>query len=267
MHNYRLNPTGIMRGKISLDNVPHYMSYLKSYFDNGEELKYYFRILGIFTFIKEIIDFIQNMPDSELKSLMQQWCYKSHLEIMFSHFIKIQKDPLNLYKQALIYTGDNPQDYVIKTFEEASDEEKFRWFQKTLTMDLNLLKAQINALNSKNTKLKQENIKLNSTIATQRIHNHLSYKLGSILTRNSKSLFGLLKIPFLLIAVTLAHKEQEKAYKEKIKANPSLALPPLESYLGYQEALKEKECFTYKLGEAFIKATKSWYKGGFIKLL
>ena len=112
-------------------------------------------------------------------------------------------------------------------------------------------------------------VKLNSLqkfgTATQRIHNRLSYKLGQIIIRNSKSFFGLLKIPFLLIAVTLAHKEQEKIYKEKIKTNPNLALPPLESYLDYQEALKEKECFTYKLGEAFIKAYKSWYKGGFIK--
>ncbi|EAK2416579.1 sugar transferase, partial [Campylobacter jejuni] len=24
----------------------------------------------------------------------------------------------------------------------------------------------------------------------------------------------------------------------------------------------EKECFTYKLGEAFIKASKNWYGGG-----
>ncbi|EAL5475934.1 alpha-2,3-sialyltransferase, partial [Campylobacter jejuni] len=31
------------------------------------------------------------------------------------------------------------------------------------------------------------------------------------------------------------------------------------------EALKEKECFTYKLGEAFIKASKNWYKCGYIK--
>ncbi|EAJ1335549.1 galactosyltransferase, partial [Campylobacter jejuni] len=33
------------------------------------------------------------------------------------------------------------------------------------------------------------------------------------------------------------------------------------------EALREKECFTYKLGEAFIKASKNWYGGGYIKLL
>ena len=101
--------------------------------------------------------------------------------------------------------------------------------------------------------------------ATQRIHNHLAYKLGQIIIRNSKSLFGLFKLPYLLIALALIHKEQEKAYKEKIKANPKLALPPLESYLDYQEALKEKECFTYKLGSAFIKGCKSWYKGGMIK--
>ncbi|HBK1812399.1 TPA: alpha-2,3-sialyltransferase, partial [Campylobacter jejuni] len=44
------------------------------------------------------------------------------------------------------------------------------------------------------------------------------------------------------------------------------ALPPLETYPDYNEALKEKECFTYKLGEEFIKASKNWYTGGFIKL-
>ncbi|MDT9648760.1 alpha-2,3-sialyltransferase, partial [Campylobacter jejuni] len=31
-------------------------------------------------------------------------------------------------------------------------------------------------------------------------------------------------------------------------------------------ALKEKECFTYKLGEEFIKASKNWYGAGYIKL-
>ncbi|HEG2600324.1 TPA: alpha-2,3-sialyltransferase, partial [Campylobacter jejuni] len=50
-----------------------------------------------------------------------------------------------------------------------------------------------------------------------------------------------------------------------VKKNPNLALPPLESYPDYNEALKEKECFTYKLGEAFIKASKNWCGGGYIK--
>ncbi|EQC3999070.1 alpha-2,3-sialyltransferase, partial [Campylobacter coli] len=35
----------------------------------------------------------------------------------------------------------------------------------------------------------------------------------------------------------------------------------------YKEALKEKECLTYKLGEALIRANNNWYGGGYIKLL
>ncbi|MCW1871859.1 alpha-2,3-sialyltransferase, partial [Campylobacter jejuni] len=46
----------------------------------------------------------------------------------------------------------------------------------------------------------------------------------------------------------------------------NLALPPLETYPDYNEALKEKECFTYKLGEEFIKASKNWYWGGLFLL-
>ncbi|WP_251820513.1 hypothetical protein [Campylobacter jejuni] len=41
-----------------------------------------------------------------------------------------------------------------------------------------------------------------------------------------------------------------------------MILPPLESYPDYKEALKEKECFTYKLGQALIQANKTWYGGG-----
>ncbi|OCR12704.1 alpha-2,3-sialyltransferase, partial [Helicobacter pullorum] len=55
-------------------------------------------------------------------------------------------------------------------------------------------------------------------------------------------------------------------YQEAIKKNPNLKLPNLESYPDYQESLKEKECLTYKLGEAFMKADKTWYKGGYVKL-
>ncbi|MCR6574732.1 hypothetical protein CINS5995_08310, partial [Campylobacter insulaenigrae] len=62
------------------------------------------------------------------------------------------------------------------------------------------------------------------------------------------------------------HKQEQKIYQEKIKKDPSLKLPPLEQYPDYQEASKEKECFTYKLGQALIQANKDWYGGGYIKL-
>ena len=98
---------------------------------------------------------------------------------------------------------------------------------------------------------------------TARIQNHLSYKLGQALIINSKSILGYLSLPFIIFSIVIAHKQERKAYKLKIKKN---SLPPLESYPDYHEALKEKECFTYKLGQAFIKASKNWYGGGGIEI-
>ncbi|HEF1623564.1 TPA: hypothetical protein R8T64_001493, partial [Campylobacter lari] len=84
---------------------------------------------------------------------------------------------------------------------------------------------------------------------------------------NSKSILGYIRMPFVLSYIKDKHKQEQKIYQEKIKKDSSLILPPLESYPDYQEALKEKECLTYKLGEALIQANKTWYGGGYIKLL
>ncbi|EFM0820454.1 alpha-2,3-sialyltransferase [Campylobacter coli] len=73
-------------------------------------------------------------------------------------------------------------------------------------------------------------------------------------------------MPVYIISTLLSHKQEQKIYQEKIKKDPSLKLPSLESYPDYKEALKEKECLTYKLGESLIKANKTWYKGGYVKL-
>ncbi|WP_251823119.1 hypothetical protein [Campylobacter jejuni] len=103
--------------------------------------------------------------------------------------------------------------------------------------------------------------------AKSRIQNQLSYKLGQAMIVNSKSFLGYLIMPMALLSIMISHKQEQKIYQEKIKKNPSLKLPPLESYPDYKEALKEKECLTYKLGEALIKANKTWYKGGYVKML
>ncbi len=83
---------------------------------------------------------------------------------------------------------------------------------------------------------------------------------------NSKSLLGYIRMPFVLSYIKDKHKQEQKNYQEKIKKDPSLALPPLEDYPDYKEALKEKECLTYKLGQALIQANKTWYKGGYVRL-
>ncbi|HED5354100.1 TPA: alpha-2,3-sialyltransferase, partial [Campylobacter jejuni] len=101
--------------------------------------------------------------------------------------------------------------------------------------------------------------------AKARIQNQLSYKLGQAMIVNSKSLSGYLIMLIALLSITISHKQEQKIYQEKIKKDPSLKLPPLESYLYYQQALKLKNHLSYKLGQALIKAHKNWYKGGYIK--
>ncbi|MGI7088190.1 capsular polysaccharide synthesis protein [Campylobacter coli] len=103
--------------------------------------------------------------------------------------------------------------------------------------------------------------------AKQRIQNQLSYKLGQAMIINSKSILGYIRMPFVLSYTKDKHKQEQKIYQEKIKKDPSLKLPPLENYPDYKEALKEKECLTYKLGEALIKASNNWYGGGVYQII
>ncbi|EFS3143556.1 glycosyltransferase family 2 protein [Campylobacter coli] len=102
--------------------------------------------------------------------------------------------------------------------------------------------------------------------AKTRIQNQLSYKLGQAMIINSKNIFGILLMPVYIISILLSHKQEQKIYQEKIKKDPSLKLPPLEEYPDYKEAIRLKNHFSYKLGEALIKASKTWYKGGLFKL-
>ncbi|EHT6249342.1 hypothetical protein KXO22_000448 [Campylobacter coli] len=103
--------------------------------------------------------------------------------------------------------------------------------------------------------------------AKSRIQNQLSYKLGQAMIVNSKSLLGYIRMPFVLSYIKDKHKQEQKIYQEKIKKDPSLKLPPLENYPDYKEALKFKNHLSYKLGEALIQANKTWYKGGYVKML
>ncbi|EAH7849151.1 alpha-2,3-sialyltransferase [Campylobacter jejuni] len=102
--------------------------------------------------------------------------------------------------------------------------------------------------------------------AKARIQNHLSYKLGQALIINSKSVLGYLSLPFIILSIVISHKQEQKAYKFKVNKNPNLALPPLETYPDYNEALQYKNHLSYKLGKILIKAFKTWYKGGLFKL-
>lgn len=81
----------------------------------------------------------------------------------------------------------------------------------------------------------------------QEYQNDLFFQLGSAIIRNSKSLFGYIRIFFIISDLVEKHKK-EIGVKKDI------------------DFLNNKEYFTYKLGELTLKAHSSWYKGGYIKL-
>ncbi|EAI0024838.1 sugar transferase, partial [Campylobacter jejuni] len=109
--------------------------------------------------------------------------------------------------------------------------------------------------------------KNHSNLAKTKIQNHLAYKLGQAIIDNSKSIWGYIKMPFVLFYIRYKHQKEQLDYIQRRKINPELVLPPLEDCSDYEEALKIKNYFSYKLGEAFIKASKNWYKGGYIKFI
>ncbi|NDJ28022.1 hypothetical protein GW575_08730 [Campylobacter sp. MIT 19-121] len=135
--------------------------------------------------------------------------------------------------------------------------------QKLAQEKKKLEQEKINLLTiNKHTEQKLAQELLIRTGAKQRIYNHLSYKMGMVMIENSKSLLGYIRMPYVLSYIKDKHKEEQRIYQEKIKNNPSLKLPPLETYADYKEALKLKEHLSYKLGEAFIKAYNNRWKGG-----
>lgn len=117
-------------------------------------------------------------------------------------------------------------------------------------------------LQEKNDMVASKNAIFNLNSAKVRIQSQLSYKLGQAMIINSKSFLGFIRMPFVLSYLYDKYKQEQKIYQEKIKKDPSLKLPPLESYPDYKEALKLKNHLSYKLGQALIQANKTWYGGG-----
>ncbi|EIK8387069.1 hypothetical protein LKT03_001718 [Campylobacter coli] len=177
--------------------------------------------------------------------------------------------------KAHLIQAQNLNNTLNKTIQEKdiiinSNTNQIDQLQNNIKEKIKQLHILQNSIQEKSTQLNQLQSKLSFQTkygtAKTRIQNQLSYKLGQAMIVNSKSFLGYLIMPMILLNIIISHKQAQKAYKLKIKKNPNLALPPLESYPDYKEALKEKECLTYKLGEALIKASNNWYGGGYIKL-
>ncbi|EOZ7219211.1 hypothetical protein ACRDDU_000860 [Campylobacter coli] len=173
--------------------------------------------------------------------------------------------------KAHLIQAQNLNNTLNKTIQEKdiiinSNTNQIDQLQNNIKEKIKQLHILQNSIQEKSTQLGQLQSKLSFQTkygtAKIRIQNQLSYKLGQAMIVNSKSFLGYIRMPFVLSYIKDKYKQEQKNYQEKIKKDPSLKLPPLESYPDYQEALKEKECFTYKLGEALIRANNNWYGGG-----
>ncbi|WP_416826452.1 glycosyl transferase [Helicobacter ganmani] len=105
----------------------------------------------------------------------------------------------------------------------------------------------------------------NTTYGYERIRYHLSYKLGYAIIQNYKTLWGCLKLPFILAFIALKHRQEARFYAHIIAKSPHLKLPPLKSYDDYKSAIYEKQTFSYRLGASLIQACKTIHKGGMIE--
>ncbi|EAJ2265600.1 hypothetical protein BEQ96_10010 [Campylobacter coli] len=207
-----------------------------------------------------------------LKNVIQEYCSKKQFESTIAELKSLLSQ-----KELQLQNKTNE----LKNLQEDIIHKKQLLEVQNLEQDLNLKSLQtkeiqenINLKILEKTKIQKELDQYNNVVyieryhqsAKQRIYNHLSYKLGFCAIKKSKTLWGWISMPIILLSIFISHKQEQKIYQEKIKKDPSLKLPSLELYTDYQEARKEENSFTYKLGQAIMNANKTWYKGGYVKL-
>ncbi|EAK6273982.1 glycosyltransferase [Campylobacter coli] len=298
VYNYRIRQNSIMQS-LKNSNLSEYLSYMREYFISDSEVKSYHVVISKIITIEKLCAFITSFHNIEVSYLMRI-AFFNYLRQWSLEIFNLSKDPMDFFDQVVILTHDL---FVHKNkkilYKEANSKDIFIWLSQIITLKNTLLQtkdktianqtSQIqnlnNTLNTKTQELTSKTTQINSLQTTlknkdsllsfqsqhgtakQRIQNQLSYKLGQTMIINSKNIFGILFMPVYIISTLLSHKQEQKIYQEKIKKDPSLKLPPLENYPDYKEALKFKNHLSYKLGQALIKANKTWYKGGYVKVI
>ncbi len=92
--------------------------------------------------------------------------------------------------------------------------------------------------------------------AGDRARNWLSYRMGNIIITNTKSLKGILSLPWLLIT-------EVKNHRNKRQMSEHISLPPISSYADAYEVDRIKAHLSYRLGKALIDCSKTplgWIK-------
>ncbi|MCV3430664.1 glycosyltransferase [Campylobacter lari] len=248
-----------MYKNFSNNTLPCYLQdkYGKYFTTIDEIIEYHGRISRVQS-VLEIVNFIQNLDHSRLKTLAKEalfdFLYEWSNVIFFT-----KKDPINYYLQTPLLNKRLFYKDQVKQLRDASVKYIVEFIKDAVIERQKLLLEYTNK--------KDVIYKDNLVGAKERIQNQLSYKLGQTMIVNSKSVFGIISMPIFILSTILSYKQNQKIYQEKIKKNPKSKLPPLHLYQDYNEALKCKNHLSYKLGQTLIQANKTWYKGGYVKML
>jgi hypothetical protein len=93
--------------------------------------------------------------------------------------------------------------------------------------------------------------------AGERIKRQLSYRLGAMMIKQSRTVTGWLTMPWALI-------QETKAFRKDLKQRKGEKLPPISDYQDAYEAEQVKQHLSYRLGHTMVKNTNSVL--GWIKL-
>lgn len=176
----------------------------------------------------------------------------------------IQLDELNLIIKQL--NTDNQE--ILKRYSILQeDKNKYDVKNSELKSNVNMLNLEkdmlIKQLHSLQEELESIYLKKDKEIklwgASDRIRNHIYYRLGSSLIANSKSPIGWIKMPFSLLNTYIK-------YKREFKLNNLDKLPKIEEYQDISEAERIKKHLSYRLGFVFSENIKNPLKWLFLPL-
>jgi len=92
--------------------------------------------------------------------------------------------------------------------------------------------------------------------AGERIKRQLSYRLGAVMIKQSRTITGCFTMPWALI-------QETKAFRKDLKQRKDENLPPISDYQDTYEAEQVKQHLSYRLGYTMVKNTNSvlgWVK-------
>jgi len=250
VHNSLFSIENIEKKIGSIDKIHKRLKEIKSYdinasIDNIDGITTYF----ISNYIKDNIE-VQNIYN-ELKVLshysLKQENFKFDQKVIFNSFIDMR---INFNK-------------IIKEKNKLKKENE----KNTLFLKENdLLLLQLMSVQEELEKYYLENKSLKNQLeekkryygASDRIKQQLSYRLGATMIEKSKSIRGIISLPFTLLKVHSQYKKEMKDRKNQPK------LPLIHTYADYYEAERVKKHLSYRLGQAMVNTLKGNPFGIFI---